>query len=164
MEYRLRRGVLLHKMMHKCPKIKRSILNLIKRIITLIHSESFNPASVEFMSMSPAGEEDKIIIVLDKAEYMSEPLIEPEAHPSDSTYQMTSFVDSLYKAIVGHNGAMEGFLACCPGLATVTYSVANHLLTYWYEPEHRDMAAEIVWDSFDWHVTGDLMIMGNIHA
>lgn len=164
-EHNLRRGVELHKMIANNPKIRESIMNLAKRIITLIHDEGYKPESVEFLSISPAGEPRKMTIVLDKAEYHDgAPIKEEPILPNSSSYRMVTFVDSLFKAILGKNPALAGFIQVCPGLSTTIYCVSNYILENWYQYHHRDLAECVRWDSFDWWVTKDLMIQGIING
>ena len=164
LDFNFQLGVRLYRMMCNCPNIRKSVLGFMKRAISMIHAESYNPTTVEFLSLSPAGEEHKIVVILDKAEYMQEAMKIPEVSPNESSYQLTGFVDSLYKAIVGYNGAIEGFLKYCPGLATVTYAIARHIYLQWYGHRQKDIAAEIIWDCHDMYETEDLLIVGTINA
>ncbi len=163
-QFNLHRGAQLHRMMTTSPNIRKSIFGLMRRVISMVHSEGFNPQTVDFLTLSPAGELDKFVIVLEKADYMDGPLVLDEVQPNDASAQFTGFVNSLYKAIVGDNGAVAGFLHACPGLATLIYAVANHIYAQWYSVRGKDISREMSWDSYDWWRTNDLLITGVFHG
>lgn len=152
-------GTQLYKMVMYNDKIKKSVLALGHRIIEMVHSERFDPQSIEFNVMVPKGEENKFHITLIKAEYSTKPII--EAADDQATTSLVRVVDSLFKA-VGATSAMLGFLNVCPGLCNVIYSVCNYLNEYHYSVNRKDLRREIVWDCYDHHKEKDLVITGVI--
>lgn len=162
-EYQLRLGVELHKMFNYNKNIRRSIDKLCKKMVGVILQERYDPRTVKFTVMSPAGRSNTIRVVLESAEYSTAPIIEPPDHPATSSAAMAGWVDSLYKAVVGDNQEIRGFLMLCEGLATMLYAVARYIYEAAYSQTRKDLARTMEWDAYDNWITGDFITDGTMH-
>ena len=152
------RDVQLYKMVANNPNIRKSIMNFVQRIINMIHSERFDPTTVKFEAMVPAGEPNKILVMLKAAEYTTKPLIEAEVLPNDPNYQLVAFTGSLYKALMENNTEIQSFMHACPELSSFVFVVSLRILEYAYMWRREDFPQPMDWDIYDHWETKDLFI------
>lgn len=142
-------GVELYKMLKNNPNIRDSIFGLMRRFIDFTLQGGYNPKTLEFQAMVPSGEPNKIFIVLQVAEVLTEPLPEFEYDPKDSSAQLVNFVNSMYSAVLGHNSEIAAFIHYCPTLANNIYAIARLIYFNFYQYSRQDFVRRIVWDSYD---------------
>ena len=161
-DHKLIKGVELFKMMKNNPNIRDSIFGVIRRFIDFTLQGRYNPLTMQFETLTPRGEHNKLFLVLQVAEYMEEPLPEHHYDPYDSSAIMVNHVQSLYQAVLGHNGEVATFIHYCPTLAQNVYSIADYIYEEFYRHSRKDFSRRTVWDSYDHYENGDFVISSHI--
>ncbi len=94
----------------------------------LVESENFDPRTVKFAHIVPKGEEDKLVLTLQSAEYLTAPLVEGEVDIKSASYKLVGVVKSFYSSFLTANSSLSGFIDSCPGFCDCIYLIAEYLL------------------------------------
>lgn len=134
--------------------LRRVVQRFLQTFFQMTHSEGFDPRTIEFDCIVPRGEPDKVVMTLQRAEYLKEPLKENDDYQRSPSYQLVRQVRSVYAAFLAENGWLAGFVDNCPGLCNCVFALLRYAAEREYDRQQPIQGATIMCGD---NIAGDLV-------
>jgi hypothetical protein len=128
MEHRLRSTHEMAELFEDSEPVRKLVKEFSRQFFQMAHSEGFDPRSIEFEGMVPVGEPDKVVLTLQKASYLTEPITETPPNIQSASYQLVRRIRSFYSSFLAENGWVEGFVEVCPGFCSCVLVLMDYVL------------------------------------
>ena len=108
----------------------RRLLRRVSQVFTeMVSAENFDPRTVRFNGYSPCGEPDKVIFVLESAEYSNgEPWRDVPENKYSGSYQLLRVFRSFYASFLADNPRLRGYVESCPGLTDCLMMLVSYVV------------------------------------
>jgi len=120
----------------------------------MAHAENYDVRTIKFEAIVPKGEADKLVMVLQEAHYVTEPIKQVMDNRQTSSYQLVRHIRSFYSSFLAENGWIEGLVEQCPGFTECIFALSAYLLEFTRNGE-KDLSSYSI-DCGD-TVAGDLV-------
>lgn len=114
-EHKLRDAYKLATLFEKSSALRRLLLRVTQVFTEMVRAENFDPRTVRFNGYSPCGEPDKVIFVLESAEYSREPIPPSQESLHSGSYKLLRIFRSFYASFLAENPRLRGYVEMCPG-------------------------------------------------
>lgn len=132
-ESKMREAYRMAELFETSPAIKALITTFAQTFFQMAHSEGYDPRTVVFDGFSPQGEPDKLVMVLQRADYLKEPITEMPARVQSASYQLVRHMRSFYASFLASNDWVAGFTELCPGFCDCIYMLMGYVVQRYTE-------------------------------
>lgn len=128
MEHHLKRTRKMAMMFETKPKIRELVNTFSRKFFEMCKAEEFDIRTVEFEAIVPNSDPRKIVLTLQKANYLDSPIKEIPPHKNSASYMLVRQLQSFYASFLADNGWVEGLIDQCPGFCDCVFSIAAYIL------------------------------------
>jgi hypothetical protein len=108
--------------------IRKLINEFSRKFFDMAKAENFDVRTIEFEAIVPNSDQRKIVLTLQKANYLDSPIKDIPPHKSSASYMLVRQIQSFYASFLAGNEWLEGLIDQCPGFCDCIFSVAAYLM------------------------------------
>jgi hypothetical protein len=109
-------------------KIRELINKFSCMFFDMAKAENFDVRTIEFEAIVPNSDERRIVLTLQKANYLDSPIKDIPPHKNSASYMLVRQIQSFYASFLAGNEWVEGLIDQCPGFCDCIFSVAAYLM------------------------------------